>query len=105
MPKAKFYEFTKRMMLTEDGKAVPAGHKDGVVLFGTPGKRIPHAQAAKAGLVQADDADFPKHTGGGWYELSNGDKVQGKADAQAAEKALAPAADKAAAKGEDKGAK
>jgi hypothetical protein len=30
--------------------------------------------------------DFPKHTGGGWYELSNGDKVQGKDEAKKAEK-------------------
>lgn len=25
--------------------------------------------------------EFPKHTGGGWYELSNGEKVQGKDEA------------------------
>lgn len=25
---------------------------------------------------------FPKHTGGGWYELSNGEKVQGKEEAE-----------------------
>lgn len=31
---------------------------------------------------------FPAHTGGGWYELSNGEKVQGKEEAEAAEKAL-----------------
>jgi hypothetical protein len=31
-------------------------------------------------------SDFPKHTGGGWYELSNGDKVQGKDEAKEAEK-------------------
>jgi hypothetical protein len=31
-------------------------------------------------------SDFPKHTGGGWYELSNGDKVQGKEEAKEAEK-------------------
>jgi hypothetical protein len=31
-------------------------------------------------------SDFPKHTGGGWYELSNGEKVQGKAEAEKAEK-------------------
>jgi len=32
--------------------------------------------------------DFPKHTGGGWYELSNGDKVQGKDHALKEEAAL-----------------
>ena len=31
-------------------------------------------------------SDFPKHTGGGWYELSNGEKVQGKDEAEKAEK-------------------
>lgn len=25
---------------------------------------------------------YPKHTGGGWYELSSGEKVQGKKEAQ-----------------------
>ena len=29
--------------------------------------------------------DFPKHVGGGWYELSNGEKVQGKQEAEEAE--------------------
>lgn len=35
---------------------------------------------------EADPAEFPKHTGGGWYELSNGEKVQGKEEAEKAEK-------------------
>lgn len=35
---------------------------------------------------EADPAEFPKHTGGGWYELSNGEKVQGKEKAEKAEK-------------------
>lgn len=34
------------------------------------------------------DEDFPKHTGGGYYELSNGEKVKGKEEALAAEEAL-----------------
>lgn len=25
---------------------------------------------------------FPKHVGGGWYELSNGERVQGKEEAK-----------------------
>lgn len=29
---------------------------------------------------------FPKHTGGGWYELSNGEKVQGKEEAKEAQR-------------------
>ena len=32
--------------------------------------------------------DYPKHTGGGYYELSNGDKVKGKAEAKEAEEKL-----------------
>ena len=31
---------------------------------------------------------FPKHTGGGWYELSNGEKVKGKQEAIEAENEL-----------------
>lgn len=34
------------------------------------------------------EMEFPKHTGGGHYELSNGEKVQGKEKAIEAEKAL-----------------
>lgn len=33
-------------------------------------------------------SDYPKHTGGGWYELSNGEKTQGKDEAVAAENEL-----------------
>ncbi|MDL4842832.1 hypothetical protein [Aquibacillus rhizosphaerae] len=34
------------------------------------------------------DEEFPKHTGGGWFELSNGEKIQGKEEALEAEKEL-----------------
>lgn len=37
---------------------------------------------------EAEENEFPKHTGGGYYELSNGEKVKGKEDAIAAEKEL-----------------
>lgn len=37
---------------------------------------------------QENVIEFPKHTGGGWYLLSNGEKVQGKDEAVEAEKAL-----------------
>lgn len=33
-------------------------------------------------------SEFPKSTGGGWYTLSNGEKVQGKDEAIEAENAL-----------------
>ena len=42
---------------------------------------------------------FPKHAGGGWYELSNGDKVQGKDSALEAEAALSPNATTEKSKG------
>lgn len=34
------------------------------------------------------DEEFPKHTGGPWYVLSNGEKIQGKEEAFAAEAEL-----------------
>jgi uncharacterized protein YdhG (YjbR/CyaY superfamily) len=43
--------------------------------------------------------DFPKHTAGGWYELSNGDKVQGKDNALEAEAALSTTATDKKSKG------
>lgn len=33
-------------------------------------------------------SNYPKHTGGGWYELSNGEKVHGKEEAVKAEETL-----------------
>lgn len=35
-----------------------------------------------------EEGEFPKHTGGAWYELSNGEKIQGKDEAIAAEAEL-----------------
>lgn len=35
--------------------------------------------------VGVETAEFPVHTGGGWYRLSDGRKVQGKEAAEAAE--------------------
>ncbi|WP_077621561.1 hypothetical protein [Sediminibacillus massiliensis] len=35
-----------------------------------------------------EETEFPKHTGGGWFELSNGEKIQGKEEALAAEEEL-----------------
>ena len=31
--------------------------------------------------VDEEVEQFPKHVGGGWYELSNGERVQGKEEA------------------------
>jgi hypothetical protein len=33
----------------------------------------------------SEENEFPKHTGGPWYVLSNGEKIQGKEEAIAAE--------------------
>ncbi|PAF31864.1 hypothetical protein [Paenibacillus sp. 7516] len=38
--------------------------------------------------VAEEKSEFPKHVGGGTYELSNGEKVKGKDEALEAEKAL-----------------
>lgn len=37
---------------------------------------------------EANESEFPKHTGGGYYELSNGEKVKGKEAAEKSENAL-----------------
>jgi hypothetical protein len=37
---------------------------------------------------EGEESEFPKHTGGAWYELSNGEKIQGKDEAVAAEAEL-----------------
>jgi hypothetical protein len=39
-------------------------------------------------LEEGEEAEFPKHTGGGYYELSNGEKVKGKEAAEKAENEL-----------------
>ena len=40
-------------------------------------------------LVETEDIiEYPKHIGGGYYELSNGEKVKGKDEALKAEEAL-----------------
>lgn len=35
-------------------------------------------RAIKAGWADSDESEWPKHVGGGYYELSNGEKVKGK---------------------------
>lgn len=35
-----------------------------------------------------EESQFPQHVGGGYYQLSNGEKVKGKENAMEAEKAL-----------------
>lgn len=47
------------------------------------------------GNIQYVSYQEPKHVGGGWYQLSNGEKVQGKDEAIEAEKELAHDASRA----------
>lgn len=44
----------------------------------------------EAGYLEKEETNtgYPKHTGGSWYELSNGEKVQGKDEALIAEKEI-----------------
>lgn len=37
---------------------------------------------------ESDDNGYPVHVGGGWYELSNGEKVKGKKTAEEIEQTL-----------------
>lgn len=39
-------------------------------------------------VMQDSDSEFPRHTGGGYFELSNGEKVKGKEAAEKAENDL-----------------
>lgn len=43
-----------------------------------------------AAVGEVDDATGLKHVGGGWYELPNGERVQGKEQAEAAHAASGP---------------
>lgn len=56
MPKTDTFTLTGRTMLTADGRAVPAGHPDGIRLLGTEGKTIPLDDAKKFGLVKEPKA-------------------------------------------------
>ena len=59
-------EQKKAIRFCENGQAIPVKSQD----------------------IETQMVEYPKHTGGGWYELSNGDKKRGKKEAIKAEKAL-----------------
>ncbi|MGO5010798.1 hypothetical protein ACTQ5K_02770 [Niallia sp. Sow4_A1] len=44
--------------------------------------------AAKKILIKKVEVEYPQHSGGAYYQLSNGEKVKGKEAAIEAEKAL-----------------
>lgn len=67
----------------KDTKAV---HALGGFYESDDAKRVKFLQ--DAGYLEKDEAEFPKHTGGGHYELSNGDTIKGKDKATAAEEEL-----------------
>ncbi|MCC1486746.1 hypothetical protein LB312_05665 [Bacillus tropicus] len=64
------------------------GHSEGDMYESNDSKRI--AFLVEKGFLQETqkNSKFPKHAGGGWYELSNGDKIQGKDEAVEAEQSL-----------------
>jgi hypothetical protein len=45
-------------------------------------------QEPETSKESSEESEFPKHTGGPWYTLSNGEKIQGKEVALAAEAEL-----------------
>ena len=76
--------------LCQDGDA-EADH-----LYVGPGDLVPAGVAVEHGLVEGTapkvtpaEGPFPYHTGGGWYLLSNDERVKGKAAAITAEEDLA----------------
>lgn len=69
-------------------KETDVGYSKGDMYESKDSKRI--AFLVEKGFLQGNTAvsKFPKHTGGGWYELSNGDKIQGKEEAVEVEQSL-----------------
>lgn len=61
---------------------------DGNKLY-TPGNGVVYASddsaritfLAENGYIEKKESAYPKHVGGGWYELADGSKVQGKDEA------------------------
>lgn len=48
-------------------------------------KKVLTTKQNKYNAIFLQEINYPKSTGGSWYELSNGDKVQGKQKAEKAE--------------------
>ena len=89
-----FYETEERLWLTADQtELVKDGDERANTLHLAPGDLIAEQAAINFGLVKGkkkaasenSDGEFPHHTGGGWYLLSNGEKVHGKVAAKEAE--------------------
>ncbi|EJR67523.1 hypothetical protein [Bacillus toyonensis] len=69
-------------------KETKIGYSKGDMYESTDSGRIAFLVEKRFLQGNAVPSKFPKHTGGGWYELSNGEKVQGKDEAISAEKSL-----------------
>lgn len=86
------YEVTVQMEAENDGDILNALASVGTVrqatLNGRPINNLGDYPGAPKEYAADPPDEFPKATGGGWYVLSNGDKVQGKDDAIAAEAVL-----------------
>ncbi|SFI36002.1 MULTISPECIES: hypothetical protein [unclassified Bacillus (in: firmicutes)] len=69
-------------------KDTQIGYSKGDMYESTDSKRI--AFLIENGFLKQEEYKtvFPKHIGGGWYELSNGKKVQGKDEALETEESL-----------------
>ncbi|PEZ85188.1 hypothetical protein CN374_25805 [Bacillus cereus] len=69
-------------------KETKVGYSQGDMYESNDSERI--AFLVEKGFLQENQkaSKFPKHAGGGWYELSNGDKIQGKDEALEAEQSL-----------------
>ncbi|MDF9520769.1 hypothetical protein P5815_09410 [Bacillus cereus] len=69
-------------------KETKAGYSKGDMYESNDSKRIAFLIEKEFLKGNKEISTFPKHTGGGWYELSNGEKVQGKEEAMSAERSL-----------------
>lgn len=101
----------RHLAITPDrARIVERGSQDAGWLWRRKGAQITDAEMKKFGLSveagkivlpeqkairdvedkairQVEDKSYPFHIGGGWYELSNGERVQGKEAAEEAEAA------------------
>lgn len=109
MSETKSYEVISDFIDEETGKVVKAGssvdvndyraaqlYKARVIKYVGSIQTTTPMDQTKVDAGQKDDHEpekYPKHTGGGYYELSNGEKVQGKENAVEKQLELDDAAD------------
>jgi hypothetical protein len=74
-------ERVSELLSTENKVGKPLIEQLGVGLEGAD-------QEPEGSNQSPEESEFPKHTGGPWYVLSNGEKIQGKEEAIAAEAEL-----------------